>query len=189
MLEYTKGLYASSLWKGSSDYQTHNFYSVFKFELSNSLLRIILNYKHTWEDFPKRPSGAPRHICPIIWCFRWFCALTILRQCLALVAVVGGWMLFDISLFACFLENRKFKMILTQLVKIISDEMRNYYIIILYQIQVTALLPFFLSILHLLWQLSKIMLLSTVKLLLAIVMSIIFGPLKVFRGYRKVATA
>ena len=49
---------------------------------------------------------------------------------------------------------------------------------VLYQIQVTGLLPFFLSILHLLWQLSKIMLLSTVKLLLAIVMSIIFGPLK-----------
>ena len=49
---------------------------------------------------------------------------------------------------------------------------------VLYQIQVTALLPFFLSILHLPWQLSKIMLWSTVKLLLAIVMSIIFGPLK-----------
>ena len=49
---------------------------------------------------------------------------------------------------------------------------------VLYQIQVTALLPFFLSILHLLLQLSKIMLWSTVKLLLAIVMSIIFGPLK-----------
>ena len=44
---------------------------------------------------------------------------------------------------------------------------------VLYQIQVTALLPFFLSILHLLLQLSKIMLWSTVKLLLAIVMSII----------------
>ena len=50
--------------------------------------------------------------------------------------------------------------------------------LLLYQIQVTALLPFFLSILHLLLQLSKIMLWSTVKLLLAIVMSIIFGPLK-----------
>ena len=49
---------------------------------------------------------------------------------------------------------------------------------VLYQIQVTALLPFFLSILHLLLQLSKIMLWSTVKLLLVIVMSIIFGPLK-----------
>ena len=49
---------------------------------------------------------------------------------------------------------------------------------VLYQIQVTALLPFFLSILHLLWQLSKIMLLSTVKRLLAIVISIIFGLLK-----------
>ena len=49
---------------------------------------------------------------------------------------------------------------------------------VLYQIQVTALLPFSLSILHLLLQLSKIMLWSTVKLLLAIVMSIIFGPLK-----------
>ena len=49
---------------------------------------------------------------------------------------------------------------------------------VLYQIQVAALLPFFLSILHLLLQLSKIMLWSTVKLLLAIVMSIIFGPLK-----------
>ena len=49
---------------------------------------------------------------------------------------------------------------------------------VLYQIQVTALLPFFLSILHLLLQLSKIMLWSTVKLHLAIVMSIIFGPLK-----------
>ena len=49
---------------------------------------------------------------------------------------------------------------------------------VLYQIQVTALLPFFLSILHLLLQLSKIMLWSTVKLLLAIVMSIIFGQLK-----------
>ena len=49
---------------------------------------------------------------------------------------------------------------------------------VLYQILVTALLPFFLSILHLLLQLSKIMLWSTVKLLLAIVMSIIFGPLK-----------
>ena len=48
----------------------------------------------------------------------------------------------------------------------------------LYQIQVAALLPFFLSILHLLLQLSKIMLWSTVKLFLAIVMSIIFGPLK-----------
>ena len=47
---------------------------------------------------------------------------------------------------------------------------------ILYQIQVTALLPFFLSILHLLLQLSKIML--WVKLLLAIEMSIIFCPLK-----------
>ena len=44
--------------------------------------------------------------------------------------------------------------------------------------QVTALLPFFLSILHLLLQLSKIMLWSTVKLLLAIVMWIIVGPLK-----------
>ena len=54
---------------------------------------------------------------------------------------------------------------------------------------ITALLPFFLSILHLLLQLSKIMLWSTVKLLLAIVMSIIFGPLKLFRGHRKVATA
>ena len=49
---------------------------------------------------------------------------------------------------------------------------------VLYQIQITALLPFFLSILHLHLQLSKIMLWSTVKLLLAIVMSIIFGPLK-----------
>ena len=49
---------------------------------------------------------------------------------------------------------------------------------VLYQIQVTALLPFFLSIVHLLLQLSKIMLWSTVKLLLAIVMPIIFGPLK-----------
>ena len=49
---------------------------------------------------------------------------------------------------------------------------------VLYQIQVTALLPFFLSILHLLLQVSKIMLRSTVKLLLAKVMSIIFGPLK-----------
>ena len=49
---------------------------------------------------------------------------------------------------------------------------------VLYQIQVTALLPFFLSILHMLLQLSKIMLWITVKLLLAIVMSIIFGPLK-----------
>ena len=49
---------------------------------------------------------------------------------------------------------------------------------VLYEIQVTVLLPFFLSILHLLLQLSKIMLWSTVKLLLAIVMSIIFGPLK-----------
>ena len=49
---------------------------------------------------------------------------------------------------------------------------------VLYQIQVTALLPFFLRKLHLLLQLSKIMLWSTVKLLLAIVMSIIFGPLK-----------
>ena len=47
-----------------------------------------------------------------------------------------------------------------------------------YQIQVTALLPFFLSISHLLLQLSKIMLWSTMKLLLAIAMSIIFGPLK-----------
>ena len=44
---------------------------------------------------------------------------------------------------------------------------------ILHQIQVTTLLPFFLSILHLLLQLSKIMLWSTVKLLLTIVMSII----------------
>ena len=49
---------------------------------------------------------------------------------------------------------------------------------VLYQIQVTALLPFFLSILHLLLPLSKIMLWSTVKMLLAIVMSIIFGPSK-----------
>ena len=49
---------------------------------------------------------------------------------------------------------------------------------VLYQIQVTALLPFFLSILYLLLQLSKIMLWSTVKLLLAIATSIIFGPLK-----------
>ena len=49
---------------------------------------------------------------------------------------------------------------------------------VLYQIQVTALLPVFLSILHLLLQPSKIMLWSTVKLLLAIVISIIFGPLK-----------
>ena len=49
---------------------------------------------------------------------------------------------------------------------------------VLYQIQVTALLPFFLSILHLLLQLSKIVLCSTVKLLLGIVMSIIFGPSK-----------
>ena len=59
---------------------------------------------------------------------------------------------------------------------------------VLYQIQVTAILPFFLSILHMLLQLSKIMLWSTAKLLLAIVMSIIFGPLKLFRGHRKVAT-
>ena len=49
---------------------------------------------------------------------------------------------------------------------------------VLYQIQVYALLPFCLSILDLLLQLSKIMLWSTVKLLLAIVMSITFGPLK-----------
>ena len=49
---------------------------------------------------------------------------------------------------------------------------------VLYQTQVTALLPFCLSILNLLLQLSKIMLWSTVKLLLTIVMSIIFGPLK-----------
>ena len=49
---------------------------------------------------------------------------------------------------------------------------------VLYQIQVTALLPFFPSILHLLLQLSQIMLWSTVKLRLAIVTSIIFGPLK-----------
>ena len=49
---------------------------------------------------------------------------------------------------------------------------------VLYQTQVTTLLPCLLSILHLLLQLSKIMLWSTVKLLLAIVMSIIFGPLK-----------
>ena len=49
---------------------------------------------------------------------------------------------------------------------------------VLYQIQVTALLPFFLSILHLLLQLSKIMLWSTVKLLLAIVLWIIFGQYK-----------
>ena len=49
---------------------------------------------------------------------------------------------------------------------------------VLYQIQVTALLTFFLSILHLLLQLSKIMLWSTVELLLAIVMLIIFCPLK-----------
>ena len=49
---------------------------------------------------------------------------------------------------------------------------------VLYQIQITALLPFCLSILHLFLQLSKIMLWSTVKLLLAIVMSIFFGPLK-----------
>ena len=48
---------------------------------------------------------------------------------------------------------------------------------VLYQNQVTALLPFSLSILHLLLQMSKIMLWSTVKLLLAIVMSIIFGQL------------
>ena len=58
---------------------------------------------------------------------------------------------------------------------------------VLYQIQVTALLPFFLSILIL--QMSKIMLWSTVKLLLAIVMSIIFGPFKPFRGHRKIGTA
>ena len=56
---------------------------------------------------------------------------------------------------------------------------------VLYQIQVTALLPFFLSILHLLLQLSKIMLWSTVKLLLAIVMSIIFGPFKTLRRSSK----
>ena len=49
---------------------------------------------------------------------------------------------------------------------------------VLYKIQVTALQPFFLSILHLLLQLSKIMSWSTVKLLLAIVISIIFGPWK-----------
>ena len=49
---------------------------------------------------------------------------------------------------------------------------------VLYQTQVTALLPFFLSILHLLLQLLNIMLWNTMKLLLAIVMSIIFGPLK-----------
>ena len=49
---------------------------------------------------------------------------------------------------------------------------------------VTALLPFFLSILHLLLQLSKIMLISTVKLLLAIVMALIFGPLKLIEKLR-----
>ena len=49
---------------------------------------------------------------------------------------------------------------------------------VLYQFQVNALLPFFLSILDLPWQLSKIMLWSTVKQLLAIVMSIIFGSIK-----------
>ena len=48
----------------------------------------------------------------------------------------------------------------------------------LYQIQVIALLLFFLSIFHLLLQLSKIMLWNSVKLILAIVMSIIFGQLK-----------
>ena len=56
---------------------------------------------------------------------------------------------------------------------------------VLYQIQVTALLPFFLSILHLLLQLPKVMLYSTVKLLLAIVMSIIFGPLKTLQRSSK----
>ena len=49
---------------------------------------------------------------------------------------------------------------------------------VLFQIQVTTLLPFFLSKLHLILQLSKIMLWSTVKLLLAKVMPIIFGLLK-----------
>ena len=49
---------------------------------------------------------------------------------------------------------------------------------VLYQILVIALLPFILIILHLLLQLSKIMLWSTVKLLSATVMSIIFRPLK-----------
>ena len=49
---------------------------------------------------------------------------------------------------------------------------------VLYQIQVTALLLFFLSILHLLLQLSKIMWWSIVNLLLARVMSIIIGQLK-----------
>ena len=49
---------------------------------------------------------------------------------------------------------------------------------VLDQIQVTALLPFFLSILHTLLQLSKIMLWSTVKLHLAKVMPVIFDPLK-----------
>ena len=49
---------------------------------------------------------------------------------------------------------------------------------VLYQIQVTSLLTFFLSILHLLFQLSKIMLWSTMKLLLAIVMTIFFRSIK-----------
>ena len=56
----------------------------------------------------------------------------------------------------------------------------------LYQIQVIALLPFSLSIFHLLLQLSKIMLWSSVKLLLAIVMSIIFGQLKTFPRTSKI---
>ena len=56
---------------------------------------------------------------------------------------------------------------------------------VLYKIQVTALLPFCLSILHLLLQLSKIMLWSTVKLLLAIVTSIMFGPLKTLQRSKK----
>ena len=49
---------------------------------------------------------------------------------------------------------------------------------VLYQIKATDVLPFFISILHLLLQLSKIILWSTVKLLLALLMSIVFGPLK-----------
>ena len=45
-------------------------------------------------NFPERPSDAPLH-CQNFKVFRWFGNLH-LRQCIALFAVMEGWLLLDI---------------------------------------------------------------------------------------------
>ena len=103
----------------------------------------------------------------------------------------GDWMLFLMFLFSFVCVIRMCgniyltELVLSKLINLTCLHFigcRNYTKILtnhdLYQILVTALLPSYLSILHPLSQKSKIMLLSTMKLPLAIVMWIIFGQSK-----------